>query len=40
MLINMTVENWLSFRDPTTLSMVATEERQHGERIPHVNKRC
>ena len=32
MLINMTVENWLSFRS-TTLSMVATRA-SHGERIP------
>ncbi|NLU40794.1 MAG: ATP-binding protein [Firmicutes bacterium] len=38
MLVNVTVENWMSFRDSTTLSMGATKERQHGERIPRVAK--
>ena len=38
MLINFTVENWLSFRDETTFSMVAGRERQHGERLPRVKK--
>ena len=31
MILSFTVENWMSFREPTTLSMVATRERQHGK---------
>ncbi len=38
MLIRFTIENWMSFKDETTFSMVATRERQHGERIPKVKK--
>ena len=38
MLINLRIENWMSFRDPATFSMVATRERQHGERLPRVKK--
>lgn len=38
MLVSMTIENWMSFRDPATLSMVATKERQHGERVPRIAK--
>jgi len=38
MLISFTVENWMSFREPATFSMVAGKERQHGERVPHLKK--
>lgn len=38
MLIDFTVENWMSFRDPTSFSMIASRERQHGERVPKVAK--
>ena len=38
MIISFSVENWLSFRDPTTFSMVASRERQHGERVPKLGK--
>ncbi len=38
MIISFTIENWMSFRDETTFTMVATRERQHGERIPRVPK--
>ncbi len=38
MIIEITVENWMSFRDPVTFSMVASRERQHGERVPRVAK--
>ena len=34
MLIRFSVENWMSFRDRSTLSLLATRERQHGERVP------
>lgn len=38
MLVSFSLENWMSFRDPVTLSMVATRERQHGERVSHLAK--
>lgn len=38
MLVNFKVENWMSFRDKTTLSMIAGGERQHGERVPKLPK--
>ena len=38
MIISFSVENWMSFRDPTTFSMVASRERQHGERVPRLDK--
>jgi hypothetical protein len=38
MLIGLTVENWKSFRDPVSFSMIKTRERQHNERIPRLDK--
>lgn len=38
MLISFSIENWMSFRDRATFSMVASRERQHGNRIPRVKK--
>ena len=38
MIIRFTCENWMSFRDRVTFSMVASRERQHGERVPKVSK--
>ena len=38
MLIDFTLENWMSFRDPVTFSMIASRERQHGKRVPRVSK--
>ena len=38
MIISFSVENWMSFRDRTTFSMVASRERQHGERVPKLGK--
>ncbi|MEI7834203.1 MAG: ATP-binding protein [bacterium] len=38
MLISFTVENWMSYNEPATLSMVASRERQHGERVPSLPK--
>ncbi|MFZ4099955.1 MAG: AAA family ATPase [Chlamydiia bacterium] len=38
MIVSFSVENWMSFRDQATFSMVASRERQHGERIPSVGK--
>ncbi|NEX12763.1 MAG: abortive phage resistance protein [Prosthecochloris sp.] len=38
MLISFSLENWASFRDATHFSMVASREKQHGERIAQVSK--
>ncbi len=38
MIISFSVENWMSFRDSTKFSMLASRERQHGERLPRVGK--
>ncbi len=38
MLISVSIENWASFREQSTFSMVASKERQHGERLPRINK--
>jgi uncharacterized protein len=38
MLINFTLENWRSFRKPATFSMVASREKQHGERLARVDR--
>jgi hypothetical protein len=36
--ISLTIENWRSFRDPAAFSMVASRERQHGERPTRINR--
>ena len=38
MILTVTLENWKSFRDPVTFTMVGTAERQHAERVPRVEK--
>ena len=38
MLLNFTVENWMSFRDKTSFSMVASEEKLHDYRIPRIEE--
>ena len=38
MLIRLTIENWRSFREKTTLSMIAGRERQHNERLSAIPK--
>ena len=38
MIISFSIENWMSFRDKVTFSMVASRERQHGGRVPSLNK--
>ena len=38
MIVSVSLENWMSFRDRTTFSMVATKERQHGHRVPNLKK--
>ncbi len=38
MLIRFSVENWMSFQEKATFSSIASRERQHGERIPKIEK--
>lgn len=38
MIISFTVENWMSFRDRASLSMTASLERQHGSRVPKLER--
>jgi AAA15 family ATPase/GTPase len=38
MIVRFSVQNWMSFRDKATFSMIATKERQHGTRIPYLKK--
>lgn len=38
MIIDIELENWMSFRDKTRFSMLASLERQHNERIAKVPK--
>ncbi len=38
MIISFSIENWMSFRDLVSFSMVASRERQHGDRVPKVAK--
>ncbi|MFH1138540.1 MAG: ATP-binding protein [Pseudomonadota bacterium] len=38
MIISFAVENWMSFRNRASFSMIASRERQHGERLPRIEK--
>lgn len=38
MLLSFSLENWMSFKDRVTFSMIASRERQHGERVPIIKK--
>jgi uncharacterized protein len=38
MLLKCSLENWMSFRDPVTFSMIGSRERQHAGLVPHVAK--
>lgn len=38
MIIRFSLENWMSFNEPVEFSMIASLERQHGDRIPKVAK--
>lgn len=38
MILSISIENWQSFRDRVTFSMVASKERQHGERLSRLGK--
>jgi len=36
MLVRFTFENWRSFRDASILNLVATDEEEHGKRVPEI----
>ncbi len=38
MLIGFEIENWMSYKGKTEFSMIASRERQHGERVPKIPK--
>jgi hypothetical protein len=38
MLVSFSLENWMSFRNKVTFSMVASKERHHGDRVPRLGK--
>ncbi len=38
MLIRFSIENWMSFQNHTTFSLIASRERQHGNRVPKIPK--
>ena len=38
MIVSFSIENWMSFRDPVSFSMVASRERQHGGRVLRIEK--
>lgn len=38
MLINFSVTNWMSYRDKVRLTMIATREQQHGDRLFNPDK--
>ena len=38
MLIRLEIENWQSFRQAAAFSLIASRERQHGERLPRLKK--
>lgn len=38
MIVSFSLENWTSFRNQVTFSMVASRERQHGDRVPKLGK--
>ena len=38
MIVSVSLENWMSFRERVDFSMIASRERQHGERVPKIKK--
>lgn len=38
MIVRFSLENWMSFRDRVSFSMIAGRERQHSDRVPRVLK--
>ncbi len=38
MIVSFSIENWMSFRDKVDFSMLASSERQHGDRVSKLGK--
>lgn len=38
MLVSFSVENWMSFQNRVSFSMIASRERQHATRVPQIGK--
>lgn len=38
MIVSFSVQNWMSFQQQASINMVASKEKQHGERVPVVEK--
>ncbi len=38
MLVKLSLENWMSFKERTTFLMVACQEKQHSKRLAHLQK--
>lgn len=38
MILRFSVENWMSFRNKASFSMIASRESRHGERVPRLEK--
>ena len=38
MLISFSVKNWMSYRDEVKLSMIASDDEQHKDRLPFLKK--
>ncbi len=38
MILRFSIENWMSFQKQTSFSMIASSERQHGDRVPKISK--
>jgi len=38
MIVSFSIENWMSFRNLVSFSMIASRERQHGDRISKIDK--
>lgn len=38
MIVNFSLENWMSFKEQISFSMVASREQQHSKRLPEIRK--
>jgi hypothetical protein len=38
MILRFSIENWMSFRNQVSFSLIGSRERQHGERVPKLGK--
>ena len=38
MLVSFSLQNWMSFQEEASVSMIASKEKQHGDRVPTIEK--